>query len=57
LLLSACRALLRDVDGIVARRVEVEFPVSTQYMVGGEILEPARQLTVETGPRLDLIRG
>ncbi|HVN87888.1 MAG TPA: diacylglycerol kinase family protein [Candidatus Binatia bacterium] len=41
----------------LARRVMVEFPQPTQYMVDGEILGPTRTLTVEAGPRLRLIRG
>ncbi|HUI26602.1 MAG TPA: diacylglycerol kinase family protein [Candidatus Kryptonia bacterium] len=41
----------------LARRVVVEFLQPTQYMVDGEILGPTNALTIETGPRLRLIRG
>jgi diacylglycerol kinase family enzyme len=41
----------------LAQRVVVEFPLPSQYMVDGEILGPVRQVTIETGPRLGMIRG
>jgi diacylglycerol kinase family enzyme len=41
----------------LARRVVVEFPVPTEYMIDGEILGPTRTLTIAAGPRLRLIRG
>ena len=41
----------------LARRVVVEFPQPTQYMVDGEILGPTDRLIIDAGPRLGLIRG
>jgi diacylglycerol kinase family enzyme len=41
----------------IARRVVIEFAAPSHYLVDGEILGPVTQVTIETGPRLGLIRG
>jgi diacylglycerol kinase family enzyme len=41
----------------LARRIVVEFPSPTQYMIDGDILGPTSRLVVEAGPRLQFIRG
>ena len=40
----------------LAQRVRVEFSKPTHYMIDGDIIGTASRLTVETGPRLRIIR-
>jgi diacylglycerol kinase family enzyme len=40
----------------LARRVRVEFPRPTDYMIDGDVLGPVTRLEVVNGPRLSIIR-
>ena len=41
----------------LAREVTIRFAAPTRFMMDGDILDPVRALTINTGPVISMIRG